>query len=50
MKASEDIDQEEEPFDDEDKKEKNEIAHLAEKISRAWIIKMKKKGVTPKKD
>ena len=50
MKAVEELHEEEEPFDDEDEEEKDEISHLAEKISRAWIRRIKKKRVTPKKD
>ena len=50
MKALEDIDVKEEPSDDEDDEEKNEIAHLVEKILKAWISRKKKKGFVPKKD
>ena len=35
--------EEEKPYDDDDD-EKDEIAHLAERISKAWIRKEKKKG------
>ena len=51
MKASKESDEEEgeEPSDDDD--EKDEIAHLAERISKAWIRRRKKKkGFSPKKD
>ena len=51
MKAAEQTDEEEEePFDDEDDEEKDEIAHLAKKISKAWIKRKKMKGFVPKKD
>ena len=50
MKASEEIDERKELSNDEDDKVKDEIAHLAEKITRVWIRKKKKKGVTPKVD
>ena len=45
MKASEEINEEEEPFDDEDDEVKDEISYLVEKITRK-----KKKGGTPKVD
>ena len=41
MKALEEIYKEEEPFDEEDDKEKDEIAHLAKKIAKAWIRRKK---------
>ena len=41
MKALEEIYKEEEPFDDEDDEEKDEIAHLAKKIAKAWIRRKK---------
>ena len=50
MKALEETDKEKEPSDDEDKEGKDEIAHLAKKISIAWIRRMTKKRVAPKKD
>ena len=51
MKVAEQTDEEEEePFDDEDDEEKDEIAHLAKKISKAWIKRKKMKGFVPKKD
>ena len=51
MKASKEIDEEEESPDDEDEEDKDEIAHLAKKISKAWIIRMKKKkDFVPKKE
>ena len=48
MKASEDSKEEEEDSSD-DEDDSDEIAHLARKISRAWI-KRKKKNLVPKKD
>ena len=50
MKASKETDEEEEPSNDEDEEKKDKIAHLAKKISKAWIRRIKKKEVTPKKD
>ena len=51
LKASEEFDEEEEEsFDNEDDDEKDEIAHLAERISKAWIRRKKKRGFVPKKD
>ena len=45
MKAVEEEEKEEDPSNDD---EKNEIAHLAERISKAWIRRKKKKGFVPK--
>ena len=50
MKASEETDEEKEPSNDTDDELKDEIAHLAKKIIRAWIRRKKKKRVTPKVD
>ena len=43
IKTSKETNKEKEPSDDEDEEDKDEIAHLLEKISRAWIKRMKKK-------
>ena len=48
MKASEETDEEEEPSSDEDDGEKDEITHLAKKISKAWIRMKKRKALLPK--
>ena len=52
MKALEELNEEEEELsnDDDDDDEKDDIAHLAERISKAWIKRKKKKGFVPKKD
>ena len=51
MKASEEsYEDEEEPSDDNDDDKKDEITHLAERISKAWIRRKKKKGFIPNKD
>ena len=52
MKALEESEEEEEeePSDDEDNDEKDGIGHLAERISKALIIRKKEKGFVPKKD
>ena len=50
IKASEETDEEEESSNNKDDEVKDKIAHLAEKITRAWIRRKKKKGVTPKVD
>ena len=49
MKAAEEEEEEESFYDDNDD-EKDEIAHLVERISKAWIRRKKKKGFVPKKD
>ena len=53
-KASEELEEEEEEeeesSEDKDEEEKDEIAHLAQKISKAWIKRKKMKGFPPKKD
>ena len=49
MKAAEKLD-EEDPSDDDDDGEKDEIAHLAERIFKAQIRRKKKKGFILKKD
>ena len=49
MKAIEDLDKDESSEDEDDDDEKDEIAHLARRISKAWI-KRKKKDFVPKKD
>ena len=49
MKASEELEEEKESSEDEDEEEKNEISHLAVKISKAWIRRKKKKGFPPNK-
>ena len=49
MKAAE-VSKEEEKDSSNDDDEKDEIAHLAERISKAWIRRKKKKGFVPKKD
>ena len=48
LKASEDTEEEDQDSSDDDD-DSDEIAHLARKISRAWI-KRKKKNLVPKKD
>ena len=48
MKASKETDEEEEPSNDEDDEEKDEITHLAKKISNAWIRMKKRKASLPK--
>ena len=50
MKASEESDEEKEASNDDDDYEKDKIAHLAERIYKAWIKWKKKKGFIPKKD
>ena len=47
MKAAEETKEEEEDFSDD---EKDEIAHLEKRISKAWIKRKKKKGFVPKKN
>ena len=50
MKAVEESEEgQEDSFDDDDDK-KDEITHLAKRISKAWIKRKKKKGLVPKKD
>ena len=50
MKALEESEEEGESFEDKDEEEKDEITYLAQKISKAWIKRKKKKGFPPKKD
>ena len=52
MKLIEDSDEDEDESsdDDDDDDEKDEIAHLAGRISTAWIKRKKNKGFVPKKD
>ena len=51
MKATKDLDlDEDESSDDDDDDEKDEIAHLARRISKTWIKRKKKKSFVPEKD
>ena len=50
MKAAKEFEEEEEDSFDDDDDEKDEIAHLAKRISKAWIRRKEKKGFVPKKD
>ena len=50
FKAMKPLEEEEEPSNDVDDDKKDEIAHLPERISKAWIRRKKKKGFVPKKD
>ena len=47
IKASEESDEEEEEPSDDDDDEKDEITHLAERISKVWIRRKKKKRICP---
>ena len=53
VKTAEESEEDEEDssdYDYDDDDEKDEIAHLAKRISKAWIKRKKKKGFVPKKD
>ena len=50
MKAAKKSEEDEKDSCNDDDDEKDEIAYLAERISKAWIKRKKKKGYVPKKD